>query len=134
MELSSVSTMRYTKKETNGISMGSPNGPIIAHTFVGFHENQLIKEFSPFYYKRYMDDIFAIFSKDCQKDPFLEKLNNMHVNLNFIIENSADSKLAFLDVLVHREKNNIFIPGSTEKQHSLGTTSRLTLSVRSNKK
>ena len=74
-------------KQTDGISMGSPLGPIIANSFVGFHENQLIKDCSSLHYKRYIDNTFAIFSNDCQKDSFFEKLNNMHVNLKFTIEN-----------------------------------------------
>ena len=51
---------------------------------------------------------FAIFSNDCQKVSPFEKLNNMHVNLKFTIENAVDSKLAFLDVLVHREKQHFY--------------------------
>ena len=88
--------------------MGSPLGRIIANIFVGFHENQLIKGCSPLYYKRYMDDTFAIFTNDCQKDSFFEKLNNVHANLKFTFENTVDSKLAFLDVLVHREKQHFY--------------------------
>ena len=55
-----------------------------------------------------MNDTFAIFSNDCQKDSFFEKLNNMHANLKFTIKNAVDSKLAFLDILVHREKQHFY--------------------------
>ena len=95
-------------KQTDGTSMGSFLGPTIANIFVRFHENQFIKDSSPLYYKRYMDDTFAIFSNDFQKDSFFEKLNNMHANLKFTIENAVYSKLAFLDVLVHREKQHLY--------------------------
>ena len=91
-----------------GISMGSPLGPIIANIFVGFHENQLIKEFSLFYYRRYVDDTSAIFRNDCQKDSFFERLNDMQANFNFTIENVVYNKLTFLDVLVHRDKHNVY--------------------------
>ena len=95
-------------KQIDGISMGSPLGPIIANIFVGFHENRLIKDVSPVYYKRYMDDTFAIFKNNCQKDSFFEKLNDMHANLKFTMENSVDNKLAFLDVLVHWKNKKIY--------------------------
>ena len=32
----------------------------------------------------------------------------MHINLNFTIENALNNKLAFLDVLVHREKQKFY--------------------------
>ena len=88
--------------------MGCPLGPIIANIFVGFHENQLIYNFSPLYYKRYMGDTFTIFSNDCQKQSFFDKLNDMLANFKFTIENAVDNKMAFLDVLVHRDKRNFY--------------------------
>ena len=56
-----------------------------------------MKDFAPLYYKRYMDDIFAIFSNDCHKDSFFDTLNYMHANFQFTVENVLDNKLAFLD-------------------------------------
>ena len=70
-----------------------------------------------------MDATFAIFRNDCQKDSFFEKLNNMHANLKFTIENAVDNKLAFLDFLVHPINKN-FIEASIEKLHLLVTISR----------
>ena len=63
---------------------------------------------SPLYYKRYVDDTFAIFKDDNQKNSFLNKLNIMHNNLEFTKENAVNNKLAFLDVLVHRKEQNHF--------------------------
>ena len=70
-----------------------------------------------------MDATFAIFRNDCQKDSFFEKLNNMHANLNFTIENTVDSKLAFLDVLVHWDKQH-FYTSTYRKTTLLVTISR----------
>ena len=53
-----------------------------------------------------MDDTFAIFNNDGLKDYFFEKLNNMHANFKFSIENALDGKLTFLNVLVHRDKQH----------------------------
>ena len=55
-----------------------------------------------------MVDTFAIFSNDCQNDSFFEKFNNMHANLKFTIENAVDSKLSFLDILVHQETQHFY--------------------------
>ena len=95
-------------KQIDRISMGSPLGPILSNTFVGFHEKQLIKDISPIYYKRYIDDTFVIFAEDKDRDAFLLKLNGMHANLEFIIKKATENKLAFLDVIVHWENQNFY--------------------------
>ena len=47
-----------------GIAMGLPLAPILVNIFMGYHEKEWIKNYNYgglFYYKRYDDDIFAIF-------------------------------------------------------------------------
>ena len=89
-------------KQIDGISMGSPLGPIISNIFVGFYDI-LLSEQSPLYYKRYVDDTSAVFTGETNKKLFLTKLHKLHHNLEFTMENSVDNKLHFLDVLVHFE-------------------------------
>ena len=94
--------------------MWSPLGPILSNIFVCFPEQQVIKDISPVYYKRYVDDTFAIFVDDKDVNAFLLKLKGMHRNFEFIIEYAIENKLAFLDVMV-LGKIKISIRSSEEK-------------------
>ena len=64
-------------KQTDGVAMGSPLGPSLANAFLRFHEqiiwlNDYPEDYKPVYYRRYVDDIFAlILSPD-----HLEKFTN----------------------------------------------------------
>jgi len=52
-------------KQTDGIAMGSPLGPVIANIFVGYHESLLFDSTTkPYMYERYVDDSFAIFKTE----------------------------------------------------------------------
>ena len=52
-------------RQSDGIATNSSLGPVLANIFVGYNENKLI-DFSvkPKFYKRYVDDIFAIFENE----------------------------------------------------------------------
>ena len=60
-------------------------------------------DFKPVFYRRYVDDIFALFSSPDHADKFNEYLSSKHPNLNFSIEKEKDSCLPFLDVNIFRE-------------------------------
>ena len=50
-------------RQVDGISMGSPLGPIRANIFVGFYEKLFFNRFpKPYIYLHYMDDTFTCFS------------------------------------------------------------------------
>ena len=52
-------------KQTDGVAMGSLLGPSLANAFLCFHEqiwlNDCPEDFKPVNYRRYVDDIFALF-------------------------------------------------------------------------
>ena len=54
--------------------MGSPIGPALANTFVGYYEEKLFSQTQkPPTYFRYVDDTFAIFDHEAAADEFLTK-------------------------------------------------------------
>ena len=55
------------------------------------------------FYRRYVDDIFAVFSSPDHADQFKEYLSSKHSNINFSIEKEKDGCLPFLDVKIFCE-------------------------------
>ena len=89
--------------------MGSPLGAAMANIFVGFQEELLFNSNIqlPLFYKRYVDDTFAIFSTRSECRRFFHRLNNLHPSLTFTCEFENNNCLPFLDVLVERSNNSI---------------------------
>ena len=95
-------------KQIDGVAMGSPLGPSLANAFLTHHEQDWLDscplEYRPLYYRRYVDDIFALFKST---DPFKRcqsYLNSCHVNMSFTIETEQNNKISFLDVNVISEQ------------------------------
>ena len=87
--------------QIDGVSMGSPLGPILANIFVGFHERYLFDRFpKPFIYLRYGDDTFVSFKFHSYALEFFDTLNQLHSSLSFTMEEESNDQLPFLDVLV----------------------------------
>ena len=90
-------------RQIEGVSMGSPLGPILANTFVRFHERRLFDKFpKPFTYLRYVDDTFVSFKSRSDALKFFDTLNRLHSSLSFTMEEESNGQLQFLDVQVKR--------------------------------
>ena len=59
----------------------------------------------PLIYKRYVDDIFAVFETPAARDTFYDILNKAHPNLSFTMEITTN-KLPFLDVSISIKDNS----------------------------
>ena len=80
--------------------MGSPLAPILANLFMGYHEKDWIENaqvVKPTFYKRYVDDIFAVFESELDAETFHTYLNTKHKNIKFIYEKETENNLCFLD-------------------------------------
>ena len=76
----------YIQKD--GVSMGSPLGPTFADYYMASMENTLLsqnRESNPKYYKRYVDDILAVFSKASHVNWFKTRMKRLTI-LNFTHE------------------------------------------------
>ena len=87
--------------------MGSPLAPLLAEWFVTKLETNIFNQnitCRPLFYKRYVDDIFAVFRTTSERDEFHGLLNGWHPNLVFTMENSTDS-VPFLDTAISIRNN-----------------------------
>ena len=85
----------YEKVE--GIAMGSPLGPLLPNTFMCTIEEKLEERNAlPSFYKRYVDDTFAIMPDLDKANVFLNKLNSCHKNLNFTMEIAEWDTISFV--------------------------------------
>ena len=90
-------------EQIDGVSMGSPLGPLFANFFLGHMEDCIFGRslpFAPKYYKRYVDDTFLLFSSSEHIEPFLASLNAFHPSIQFTIENAVENVLPFIGVSV----------------------------------
>ena len=76
-------------KQVDGAAMGSLLGLALANTFMCSFESKRLRDcrndFKPVFYRRYVDDIFALFSSPDHADKFKEYLSSKHPNINFSI-------------------------------------------------
>ena len=86
-------------KQHDGVAMGSPLAPLLAEWFVSKVETDILNsniDCKPLFYRRYVDDVFALFKCEKDRDSFFTVLNKAHPNLQFTMEVSSGS-LPFLD-------------------------------------
>ncbi|XP_015121828.1 uncharacterized protein LOC107044460 [Diachasma alloeum] len=95
----------------SGLPMGSPVAPPAAETVMQDLEQCCLQFLSeagihiPFF-KRYVDDIITAVPKD-KVDLVLEVFNSYETSLQFTHELEEENKIAFLDLLLVHEGNNI---------------------------
>ena len=92
-----------------GVAMGSLLGPALANIFMCSFESKWFRDcpndLKPVFYRRYIDDIFVLFSTPDHADKFREYLPSKHPNINFFIEKEEDYRLPFLDIKIFREND-----------------------------
>ena len=88
--------------QIDGVAMGSPLGPVFANLFMSHHENGWIKDYKQghiHFYRRYVDDIFAVFDSHDEANKFLKYMISKHPNIKFTMEVEVSNCLVFLDVV-----------------------------------
>ena len=113
-------------QQIDGVSMGSPLGPMFANFYMSEIEErskEMIKEMK--IYCRYVDDIFIVASKYDDIEKMRRVLKNNSV-LNFTKEIGLDNKLPFLDILLEKRGEGLFksvYAKTTDKGRCLNATS-----------
>ena len=88
--------------------MGFPCAPILANLFMSYHENDWIEKaqvVKPIFYKRHVDNVFAVFESELDAEIFHTYLNTTHKNIKFTYEKQIKNKLPFLDILISNNEN-----------------------------
>ena len=70
------------------------------------------------FYRRYVDDVFALFSSSDHAHKFEEYLPSKHANINFSIEKKKDGCLPFLDINIFRENKKFATKVYSKKNFS----------------
>ena len=96
----------YIQKD--GVTMGSPLGHVLAGIFMVNLEKLLVFTLNVYinFWRRYVDDTIT-FVKIRFVEYLLSVLNNFHPKIKFIYEMEVESKLAFLDILLHCDGHDI---------------------------
>ena len=90
-------------KQVDGVAMGSPLGPLTAHTFTCSIEEKLARENKlPDFYERYVDDTFALVPDLAATTNFLSVLNDAHPAIQFTMETAVNSSLPFVGMVINK--------------------------------
>lgn len=90
--------------QINGTAMGTPCAVVFACFFIDALERKVLSEMnlSPILYRRYIDDIFAIFATREQGKEFLERFNTMFPTIHCSSPTINQDEGIFLDATVYR--------------------------------
>ena len=91
--------------QTDEVAIGSMLRPVYAGILTVHLKRSLVPVS---FWKRYVDDTIT-FIKIGSAKYLISILNSFHPNIEFTYETEVNSKLAFLDVLLLRESQNIII-------------------------
>ena len=92
----------YIQKQ--GTAMGTKMAPAYANIFMGTLESRILSQTnpSPIHWKRYIDDIFLVWTNTKESlEQFIKSINDLHPRINFTAEFSTD-EIIFLDLCPYK--------------------------------
>src|ERR1700761_3988663 len=83
-------------RQTDGVAMGSPLGPLFANIFLSHYESQWLKDspIKPSLYRRYVDDTLWSIPADSNIQSLMTFMNSRHANMRFTYE--TESNIPFI--------------------------------------
>ncbi|XP_078368307.1 uncharacterized protein LOC144652167 [Oculina patagonica] len=95
-------------EQIDGVAMGSPLGPLMANTFMCSIEEKLARENKlPKFYKRYVDDTFALVPDLPAATDLLTILNDAHPAIQFTMETAVNNMLPFVGMAIIKTDNRL---------------------------
>ena len=93
-----------------GVAMGNPLAPTLAELFLQHLEKDFANYYGvfPCFYKRYVDDVFAVFKAEDDVTNFHSWLNILHPKIKFTVE-YYNGHLNFLDTTIKKSTDGINI-------------------------
>ena len=91
--------------QTHGTAMGTKMAVAFSNIFMNKVETEILSQslFKPLVWKRYIDDIFSLWTTNRDRiEHFIEQANNHHPTIKFTAEIS-DKETTFLDTLQRRK-------------------------------
>ena len=99
-------------KQVDGAAMRFPLNQALANIFICSFESKWLwdcrNDFKPVFYRRYVDDIFALVSSPDHVDEFKEYLSSKQPNIKCSIEKEKVGCLPFLDVNIFPENEKFY--------------------------
>ena len=92
-------------EQCDGVSMGSPLGPVLASIFMNDFELKhmsKLKELGVTTWFRYVDDTFVVINNN-KPTEVLNFLNSLHNSIKFTCEHEINNSINFLDVTITRK-------------------------------
>ena len=93
--------------QIDGVAMGSPLAPTLANIFMHHLETKYmakLKDLGVVEWLRYVDDTFVLIKSKENLEAIYSFLNSMHPSIKFTYETEKRNNIAFLDVLVSRDR------------------------------
>ena len=109
--------------QVSGTAMGTPLAVTFACIYIGQLEKQLLNSpqnsnILPLYYKRYIDDIFAIFKCEQDMDHFHNNFNTLRQGNIKLITTHTGKYVTFMDLSISINNNNIEVKIYQKPQNS----------------
>ena len=78
--------------------MGNPLSPVLASLFLEHVESEMLPGYSgvqPIFWKRYVDDVLSLVSKNFDLENYLDFINSLYPTLKFTYEWESNKKFRF---------------------------------------
>ena len=87
-------------KQTCGVAMGSPLGPLFANTYMLHVDREIMRIEGVTKYLRYIDDVFMLIDDKINTEELTKKINSVNKNIVFELGDQGN-KVVFLDTTLH---------------------------------